>query len=124
MKKRCVGAVKPGVSASFNPGRSNASSNPNGNSGYGLFIISEICRLSNGFMTLLSNEDCFHVFPNHASMVKTNFRGTALGIRIFTEQIHSYQEIIDKARKQGEETAKTIKNAFKEASVPSKGLLY
>lgn len=117
-------AVKPGVSASFNPGRSNASSNPNGNSGYGLFIISEICRLSNGCMTLLSNEDCFRVFPNHASMVKTNFRGTALGIRIFTEQIHSYQEIIDKARKQGEETAKTIKNAFKEASVPSKGLLY
>ena len=117
-------AVKPGVSASFNPGKSNKAYNPSGNSGYGLFIVSEICRLSSGCMTLLSNEDSFHVFPNHSSMIKTNFRGTALGIKIETERIHSYQEIIDRARKQGEETAKTIKNAFKEASVPSKGLLY
>ena len=31
--------------------------------------------------------------------------------------------VIDTVRKQGEETARTIKNAFKEASVPSKGLL-
>ena len=75
-------------------------------------------------MTLLSNEDCIRVFPNHTSMVKTNFHGTALGIKFDTERIQSYQEIIDKARKRGEETAKTIKNAFKEASVPSKGLLY
>ena len=75
-------------------------------------------------MTLLSKDDSFRIFPNSASMIKTNFNGTALGIRVNTEKIHSDQEIIDRARKQGEETAKTIKNAFKEASVPSKGLIY
>lgn len=117
-------AIKPGVSASFAPEIGHKASTPNGNSGYGLFIISEICRLSGGYMTLLSNDDCFRIFPNSTSMIRTNFNGTALGIRINTEKIHSYQEIIDRARKQGEETAKTIKNAFKEASVPSKGLLY
>ena len=116
-------AVKPGVSASFDPARGNKADNPNGNSGYGLFIISEICKLTNGRMTLLSNDNCLRIFPNSISMQGTNFHGTAIGIRINTDGIHGYQQLIDKARRQGEKTAKNIKHAFKEASVPSKGLL-
>lgn len=116
-------AIKPGVSASFDPGKGDKGDNPNANSGYGLYIISEICRMTNGRFILLSETDCLDVFPYSSRKYTTNFHGTAVAIRINTEGIQSYQEVIDAARKRGEETAKTIKNAFKRASVPSKGLL-
>lgn len=117
-------AIKPGVSASFDPERAKRGIHPNSNSGYGLFTISEICKLTNGYMTLLSNDNCIRILPNNISASDTSFHGTALGIRIYTEGIDNHKKLIEKACKQGEETARTIKNAFKEASVPSKGLLF
>ena len=116
-------AIQPGISASFSPDRAN-NEGQHGNSGYGLFNISEICKLTGGSMTLLSNENCIRVFPNDIAMNPTSFHGTVLGIRINTESVDSYQKLINQACKQGEEKARTIKNAFKKASVPSKGLLY
>lgn len=116
-------AIKPGVSASFDPGKGDKGNNPNANSGYGLYIISEICRMTGGRFILLSETDCLDVFPYSFYKRTTNFHGTAVAIRINTERIQNYQEVIDAARKRGEETAKTIKNAFKQASIPSKGLL-
>lgn len=117
-------AVKPGISRTFNPERGQKDDSPNANSGYGLAIISEICGMTGGVFTLLSGEDCLRIYPNSYSKMKTHFNGTALAIRIKTDGIHSYQEVINKARMRGETTAATIKNAFKEASVPSKGLLH
>ena len=117
-------AIKPGVSSSFSPEQASKSGNQNGNSGYGLFNISEICKLTNGNMTLLSNDNCIRVFRNNISASNTSFHGTALGIRINTEGIDNYKKLIDMACRQGEETAKSIKNAFKEASIPSRGLLF
>lgn len=117
-------AIKPGISASFSPERANKGNIHNGNSGYGLFVISEICKLTNGNMTLLSNDNCIRVFQNNISTYETSFRGTALGIRINTDGMDNYQKLINIARKQGEEKARTIKNAFKSASIPSKGLLF
>lgn len=72
---------------------------------------------------LLSETDRLDIFPDNCRKRITNFHGTAVAIRINTEKIQNYQEVIDAARKRGEETAKTIKNAFKQASIPSKGLL-
>lgn len=116
-------SIKPGVSASFDPSKGDNGNNPNANSGYGLYIISEICRMTGGRFILLSETDCLDVSPHSRYNRISNFHGTAMAIRINTDGIHKYQEVIDTARKQGEETAKTIKNAFKQASVPSKGLL-
>lgn len=116
-------SIKPGVSSSFDPSKGDKGNNPNANSGYGLYIISEICRMTGGRFILLSETDYLDVFPHSRYNRISNFHGTAIAIRINTDGIHKYQEVIDAARKQGEETAKTIKNAFKQASVPSKGLL-
>lgn len=79
--------------------------------------------MTGGRFILLSETDCLDVFPYSFCKRTTNFHCTAVAIRINTEGIQNYQEVIDAARKQGEETAKTIKNVFKRASVPSKGLL-
>lgn len=117
-------AVKPGVSAAFTPATGQKDDDPWANSGYGLFMISEICKYTRGWFTFVSGDDCLRIYNNDSGVYATHFNGTALGIRINTSNIHNYQEIIDTVRKNGEQTAKDIKNAFKKASTPSRGLIY
>ena len=116
-------ALKPGVSAAFDPARGNRSSDPYANSGYGLYMIQQICRMTGGSMTLVSCEDALHLLPDDAKAEKACLHGTALAMRIHTDKVHSCQELIDRARRQGEKEARTIRNAFRTASVPSRGLL-
>lgn len=116
-------AIKPGISVAFNPARGQRSQDTWANSGYGLFMISEICKATNGWLTFVSGDDCLRVYPNGNGIYGAHFKGTALGIRIKPSCVGEYQSLIDIVRKSGEDTAKAIKNAFREASVPSKGLL-
>lgn len=117
-------AIKPGVSVAFDPARGQRRDDVWANSGYGLYMISEICKATNGWFTFVSGEDCMRIYPNNTAMYPTQLKGTAVGIRIKPSAVVKYQSIIDSARRSGEATAKTIKNAFKEASVPSKGLMF
>lgn len=116
-------AMKPGVSASFNPAIGQKSDDVWANSGYGLFMISEICKATDGWFTFVSGDACMRVYPNASRMNKAHCTGTALGIRVKPSKIVNCQAIIDDALSRGEIKAKTIKTAFKKASVPSKGLL-
>lgn len=117
-------AVKPGVSSAFTPATGQKDNDTWANSGYGLFMISEICKYTGGWFTFVSGDDCLRIYSNNSGVYGTHFNGTALGIRINTSKIQNHQSIIDAVRKSGEQTAKDIKNAFKEASTPSKGLIY
>ena len=54
---------------------------------------------------------------------QTNFRGTAIRMRVPSKKISNAQTIISQIATQGELDAKTIRNAFKNASMPSKGLM-
>ena len=116
-------AIKPGVSVAFNPARGQRSDDVWANSGYGLYMISEICKATGGWFTFVSGEDCLRAYTNDTRLYGAHFKGTALGIRIKPSNVRSYQALIDAVRTSGEDTAKTIKNAFKEASTPSKGLM-
>ncbi len=53
----------------------------------------------------------------------TSFKGTAIRMRVPSKRIANAQSIISKIASQGETEAKTIRNAFKSASIPSKGLM-
>lgn len=117
-------ALKPGVSVSFDPAKGQRNNDVWANSGYGLFMISEICKLSDGWLTFVSGDDCMRIYPNGSNSYGAHFNGTALGIRVKPSKIEKCQSVIDTAREHGEEIAKSIKNAFKEASIPSKGLIY
>lgn len=117
-------ALKPGVSVAFIPSRGKRNNNLWANSGYGLYMISEICKLTEGWFTLASGDDCIRVYPDNTNAYPVHYNGTALGIRIKPSKIRKCQAIIDEARTTGEIMARTIKTAFKEASTPSKGLLF
>lgn len=116
-------AIKPGVSVAFNPARGQRDNDYWANSGYGLYMISEICKVTQGWFTVVSGQNCLRVYPNTVSAYPTYFNGTALGIRIRPSCVKTYKALIDFVRKQGETAAKSIKNAFKSASLPSKGLI-
>lgn len=116
-------AIKPGVSVAFDPARGQRSKDVWANSGYGLYMISEICKATGGWFTFVSGEDCLRAYPNNTRVYGAHFKGTALGIRVKTANLSNYQTLIDTVRTSGEATAKNIKNAFKEASIPSKGLM-
>lgn len=116
-------ALKPGVSVSFDPSKGQRSGNVWANSGYGLFMISEICKLTQGWFTFVSGDNCVRVYPNNMAICNTYHNGTALGIRIKPSKIGDCAAIISQARNNGETAAKSIKNAFKSASTPSKGLM-
>ena len=73
-------ALKPGVSTAFHPARGQRSPEPGANSGYGLYMISEICKATNGWFTFVSGDDCMRVYPNTSSVYKAHYSGTALGI--------------------------------------------
>lgn len=117
-------AIKPGISVAFNPARGQRRQDTWANSGYGLFMISEICKATNGWLTFVSGDNCLRIYPNGSGLYGVHFKGTALGIQIRPSQVINYQALIDSVRLSGESTAKTIKNSFKGASVPSKGLMF
>lgn len=54
---------------------------------------------------------------------ETNFRGTAIRMRVPSKKISNAQTIISQIARQGELEAQTIRNAFKNVSMPSKGLM-
>lgn len=116
-------AIRPGVSTAFSPSRGQVSRDVWANSGFGLYMISEICRSTGGGMTLASGSDCIRILRNNNSISATNLQGTALGIRIRTTGIDNAQAIIDAAASSGRREANEIQHAFKEASTPSKGLM-
>lgn len=117
-------ALKPGVSTAFHPARGQRSQEPWANSGYGLYMISEICKATDGWLTFVSGDDCIRVYPNTVSVYKAHYSGTVLGIRMRPSKITKHQTMIDDALARGLGEARVIKNAFKDASLPSKGLLF
>ena len=87
-------------------------------------MISEICKATDGWLTFVSGDDCIRVYPNTVSVYKAHYSGTVLGIRMRPSKITKHQTMIDDALARGLGEARVIKNAFKDASLPSKGLLF
>jgi len=117
-------SIKAGISQTFNPDKANSSDDTWSNSGFGLYMVTEICKyldgsfcLASGNKYLLFNRDIKEYFGD------TSFHGTAIKIRISTLKINNSKELIEKIAEQGEIQARSIRNAFKKASVPSKGLI-
>ena len=116
-------AVKPGISESFGPSQKKKSYDVWENSGYGLYVASELCKELNGSFCIASSEDYMIVNNKGVSFGKTTFHGTAISIQVSTNLISNANKIIEDISSKGEEEAKNIRNSFKKASVPSKGLM-
>lgn len=119
-----VCSIKAGISQAFQPSKKNTSDDPWANSGFGLYMVSQICKELQGSFCLATGNKYINMYSDGRSKVgDTSFQGTAIKITFSTKNLLSSKDIIAKMAKQGEEQAKTIRNAFKKASLPSKGLI-
>lgn len=117
-------SVKPGISRTFDPGKTNKDKNNDwANSGFGLFMVSEICKLLNGSFCIISYDNYINVDNEGVTFGDTFYKGTAIRIRISINNINNARNIISTVLKKGQIEAKNIRNAFKHASKPSKGLM-
>lgn len=92
------------------------------NSGFGLYMVNEICKHLNGSFCIISYGNYILIDNHGIKYGETEFKGTAIGMRV-PSKISNAQKIISKISAQGEMQARTIRNAFKNASMPSKGLM-
>ncbi len=117
-------ALKPGVSRSFQPGREKSVFEDLwANSGYGLYMVSEICKRLSGSFSVVSG-DTF-LSQHHDSTVRvgeTCFPGTAIRITFDTTEVTNSQRLIADVVSLAELEAKTLRNSFKKASRPSREL--
>ncbi len=119
-------AIKAGISCTFRPDKNGgiALSGLWENSGFGLYMAREICRNLNGTFTIVSGNQYLSIFSNgHINIGDTYIQGTAIRMYISTRNLGESKNLIQEIAAQGEEQAKTIRNAFKRASVPSTGLI-
>ncbi len=117
-------AVKPGISQAFVPSRQNRSTDIWANSGFGLYMVSEICRKLKGLFLLASGEKFLCIKSSGDPIIgDTYLSGTAIRMIFSTQDLKSSKEVIQEIASLGELQARTIRNAFKKASTPSKGLV-
>ena len=116
-------ALKAGISDAFKPSNKQKDDDVWANSGFGLFMVSEICKHLNGSFCLISYEDYILIDNNGEKMGSTSFNGTAIRIKVPCDNIDDAGNIISKIASEGEKQSKSIRNAFKKASIPSKGLI-
>nr|WP_288294797.1 ATP-binding protein [uncultured Granulicatella sp.] len=116
-------ALKAGISEAFSPSKKQNSKDSWANSGFGLYMVSEICKHLNGSFCLISYGNYLLIDNHGITEGETLFKGTAIRMRVPSKKIENAQSIITQISLQGESEAKTIRNAFKTASIPSKGLM-
>lgn len=117
-------AIKAGISQAFKPSKTNPSGDPWANSGFGLYMASEICKELDGSFCLASGKKFININSDGMTNIgDTFFKGTAIKMTISTDSLKRSQDIINNISKQGELQARAIRNAFKKASKPSKGLM-
>ena len=116
-------AMKAGISKAFKPSMKQKSNDEWANSGFGFYMVNEICKSLNGSFCIVSYGNYMLIDNDKITCGETNFNGTAVKIRVPFKEISNAQDLISKTADKGEMEAKTIRNAFKNASTPSKGLM-
>lgn len=116
-------SIKAGISQAFSPFHGNKSDDVWANSGFGLYMVSEICKKLQGSFCIASGDSFLKISNSGIIPGETCIKGTAIKITFSTKQLNNSSSIIREIASNGELEAKTIKNAFKKASHPSKGLI-
>lgn len=115
--------LKPGISEDFIPSFKIKSDDIWANSGYGLYMVSEICKFLNGEFIIISTGDYVMINNNGINTGKAAFNGTAITLKVSSEKIKNAQEIIKRISNEGLKEASSNDNAFKNISKSSGGLI-
>ncbi|MDE6605742.1 MAG: hypothetical protein K2K85_06985 [Clostridia bacterium] len=114
-------SLAPGISAKSNHpylGRDNEWSN----SGYGLYVLKELCKTYKGSFTICSNNYAIRYnAKGEKTLFKPSFNGTAVCLRFSTNENVNFTEERRRIVAEGEKLAKENKKAIKTASKSSGG---
>lgn len=114
-------SIQPGVSAKSNHSYLGKKDSWR-NSGYGLFVLKELCKNYEAPFYLCSNN--FALIQNHKgvlSFYETKFSGTAVALRFRTNINVNFQNVIQTIVAEGESISKGIEGSIKTASKSSGG---
>ena len=117
-------AVKAGVSQSFRLGGKQRLDDTWSNSGFGLYAVSNFVKLLGGSFCLVSGNN--YLKMDESGKITTGdswISGTAVKITLNRTTIQNSQKLIHEVIMNGEKEASGLRNAFKTASRPSKGLI-
>lgn len=118
-------ALRLGISKAFAPGNNNVSQGIWANSGYGLYMVSELCKELGGSFIILSGRSAVKIaHENKNEIYSTEFDGTAIQIRIRTSRIDNYEEVARRILKRGEEKVRERRDGFTSASRSTKSLFW
>lgn len=117
-------AVKPGISQAFQPSYKPNKRSEWENSGYGLYMVSRLCKVLGGKFLLASYGHYISLGKDGSfTLGETDFRGTVLRVSLPTGREIDARALLMQLSAEGEKEASTIRHAFKQASKPSRGLM-
>lgn len=116
-------ATIPGISAAYNPNKKKRRGSSDwANSGFGLYMVKEICKEMDGSFLIASGEDYLREDSKGSKSGKTNITGTAIKITVSTNKSLNSKELINTIVQRGQEEAKAMNEGFYKASKPSRGI--
>lgn len=117
-------STKAGISQALAPNAKDKGCDDWANSGFGLYMASQICKKLGGEFHLASKNHYLSITPYATEVKNTYSLGTAVRMRIRRSSLQiEAQKLIRETVREGEEEAKRTRFAFKHASVPSRNLM-
>lgn len=111
-------ALLPGISGTMFKGKFSDPYDEWQNSGYGLYMASEICRHGGDFV-ICSGRSAMKLESKEKSYYESPLNATAIRMRLNTEDLRPTKESLGEYRKKGERVAKEIYGANLSASAAS-----
>lgn len=117
-------ALSPGISRTFAPGSENLSDDEWRNSGYGLYMVSRLCKELGGSFIIASGNSAIRLKSDKTSIAhyQCHIQGTAIQIRIKPSKINNYEEIAKRILNEGEKSVTGNEKAYQSASKSTKSL--
>ncbi|WP_295996794.1 hypothetical protein [uncultured Veillonella sp.] len=113
-------ALAPGISERFAPGEKNHDRSEWANSGYGLYFISEICRILKGSLLIVSGENYIYQKANGKRMYgEAYYKGTIVRISLPSIEAFNVDSMLYHIREEAEIIAKSFDNTYHNASKSS-----
>lgn len=115
-------SLLPGISGKMYEGKKRKANDIWENSGYGLYLTSELCRNGGSFF-ICSDSAGVVLQKNNKKDLITNMHGTALRLVFDTRNVIGVEKALSSYRQKGQQKAKELKGAVLTASIASSMLL-
>lgn len=119
-------ALEPGVSGTFSSTRRSIGTGDWQNSGYGLYMVSQMCAELGASFIIASGDSAIRIAKENGEIKQTKYDthmdGTAIQIRIRPSKNVNYEQVRRDILKRGEELARSKDYTIHSASKSSRGL--